>query len=176
MDLDSLHRIGRLGKPWGHQGELTLHLEGVDPEDIIHHGALFVAIDGQRVPFFFTKLYDKGRETLIKFDEFADPQAAGILVGCEVFAPPGHLVDGSDESWDPEEFVGLLVKDEEHGELGEVVAIEGTDTNLLLVVLQGEREILVPLVDEMIVGIDPEEGFLIVRTPEGLIDLNTKGA
>lgn len=171
MDLESLHRIGRLGKPWGHQGELTLHLDGADPEELVPHGVLIVAIDGQRVPFFFSKLYDKGRETLVKFDDFADPGAAGILVGCDVYAPPGHLIDESDAPWDPEELIGLLVKDEEHGDLGEVVAIEGTDENLLLVVLQGEREVLIPLVDEMLVGIDAEEGYLVVRTPDGLLDL-----
>jgi 16S rRNA processing protein RimM len=171
MDLDSLHRLGRLGKPWGHQGELTVHLEDVDPDEIAHYGALFVEIDGQRVPFFFTKLYDKGRETLIKFDEFADPQSAGILVGCDIYAPPGYLVDGSDESWGPEEFIGMLVKDEEHGELGEVTGIEGTERNPVLVILRGEHEVMVPLAEEMIVGIDAEEGFLVVRTPPGLIDL-----
>jgi hypothetical protein len=33
--------------------------------------------------------------------------------------------DGSDESWDPEEFIGMIVRDEEHGDLGEVTGIEG---------------------------------------------------
>ncbi len=171
MDTDSLHHLGRLGKPWGHQGEISIHLQGVEPGDIKDLGVLFVEIDGQKVPFFFTRLYDKGRETLVKFDDFADPQAASILTGCEVFAPPGHLVDASDESWDPEEFIGLLVMDEEHGALGEVTAIEGTDDNPVLVILKGEQEVMVPLVDEMIVGLDAEEGFLVVRTPPGLVDL-----
>ncbi len=175
MDTDSLHYLGRLGKPWGHQGELTMHLEGIGPEDIKDFGSLFVEIDGQKVPFFFTRIYDKGRETLVKFDEFSDPQSAGILVGCDIYAPPGHYIDASDESWDPEEFVGLLVVDEEYGELGEVTAIEGAENNPVLVILKGEQEVLVPLVDEMIVGIDAEDGFLVVRTPPGLVDMYREG-
>ena len=98
MDTDSLRYLGRLGRPWGHQGELTVHLEDVDIDDITHAGTLFVDIDGQRVPFFFTRLHEKGRETLIKFDDFNDPQSAGILVGRDIYAPPGHLADGCDES------------------------------------------------------------------------------
>ncbi|MCC6939921.1 MAG: hypothetical protein IT226_17025, partial [Flavobacteriales bacterium] len=102
MDLDSLHLIGRLGKPWGHQGELTVHLDSVDLEDIIHAGSLFVDIEGQKVPFFFSRLHDKGRDILVKFDDFDDPQSASVLVGRDIYAPPGLLADGSDESWDPE--------------------------------------------------------------------------
>lgn len=172
MDLDSLHRIGRIGKPWGHQGELIVHLDDIDPEDLVHAGSLFVDIEGQKVPFAFSKLHDKGSDVLVKFDDFNDPQSAQILVGCDLYAPPGLLADGSDESWDPEEFIDMLVRDEEHGELGIVTSIEGTDKNPVLVVLHGEEEVLIPVTDEMILGVDPEENVLLVRTPPGLIELN----
>jgi 16S rRNA processing protein RimM len=80
-------------------------------------------------------------------------------------------VDGSDESWDPEEFIGLVVRDEQHGELGEVTAIEGTPRNPVLVILKGEQEVMVPLVEKMIVDLDMEERTMTIRTPEGLVDL-----
>lgn len=172
MDLESLHRIGRLGKPWGHQGELTVHLDDVDVDDLVHAGSLFVDIEGQKVPFFFSRLHDKGKEVLVKFDDFDDPQSASILVGRDLYAPPGLLSDGSDESWDPEEFIDMLVRDEEHGDLGVVTAIDGTAKNPLLVILRGEEEVLIPIAEEMILGVDPEENALLVRTPPGLIDLN----
>lgn len=171
MDLDSLHKIGRLGKPWGHQGELTVHLDEVDLDDIVHAGSFFVDIEGQKVPFFFSRLHDKGRDVLVKFDDFNDPQSASVLVGRDLYAPPGLLADGSDESWDPEEFIGMLVRDEEHGELGEVMGLEGTEKHPVLVVLRGEQEVMIPLAEEMILGVDPEENTLLVRTPPGLIDL-----
>ncbi len=175
MDLDSLHKIGRLGKPWGHQGELTVHLDDIDLDDIVHEGALFVDIEGQKVPFFFSKLHDKGHDLLVKFDDFNDPQSASVLVGRDLYAPPGLLADGSDESWDPEEFIGMLVRDEEHGELGEVTNLEGTEKNPVLVILKGEEEVMIPLAEEMILGVDPEENTLLVRTPPGLVDMYRAG-
>ena len=172
MDLESLQRIGRLGKPWGHRGELTVHLENCDLEDLVPEGALFVDIEGQKVPFFYTHLRDQGKAgVLVKFDEMADPQSAGILVGRDIYAPPGHLADGSDESWDPEEFIGIVVRDEEHGELGEVTAIEGTDLNPVLVILHGDQEVMVPLVEDLILDLDLEERTMLVRTPPGLIEM-----
>jgi 16S rRNA processing protein RimM len=65
----------------------------------------------------------------------------------------------------------MLVKDEVHGELGEVTGMEGTDKNPVLVILHGEVEVMVPLMEEMIVDIDMEERSMTIRTPEGLIDL-----
>jgi 16S rRNA processing protein RimM len=172
MDLESLQRIGKLGKPWGNQGELTVHLEEVDLDELVHTGSLFVDIEGQKVPFFFTSLRDQGRSgVLVKFDDFEDPQGAGILVGRDIYAPPGLLSDGSDESWDPDDCIGMLVSDEEHGELGEVVAMDGTDENPVMVILHGAKEIMIPLADEIIVGIDPEQNVMVVRTPPGLLDL-----
>ena len=169
MDLESRHRLGRLGKPWGHKGELTVHLEGCDLEDLVSEGTLFVDIEGQKVPFFYTSLRDQGRAgVLVKFDDFSDPQSAGILVGRDLFAPPGHLSDGSDESWDPEEFIGMLVRDEEHGDLGEVTAIEGTDRNPVMVIHLGGKEVMVPLNEDMILDLDVEERTLLVSTPPGL--------
>ena len=59
----------------GALGELRLHLEAMSPEEIEDHGSLFVDIEGQQVPFFFTSIREHGREgTLIKFDEIDDPR------------------------------------------------------------------------------------------------------
>lgn len=171
MDLDSLPRIGKLGKPWGHQCDLTLHLDAAELEDLIEAECLFVDIDGQKVPFFFTKLRDKGRDILVKFDDFNDPQSAAILVGRDIYAPPGLLVEDGEDGWDPATLIGMQVADEEHGELGEVVALDGTDDHPVLVIRRGEEEVLVPLADELVVGIDAEQGLLVVRTPPGLLEL-----
>lgn len=176
MDLESLNHIGRLGKPWGHQGELTVHLENADLDELVRSGSLFVDIEGQKVPFSFSSLRDQGRTgVVVKFDDFQDPQSASILVGLDLYAPPGMLADGSDESWDPEECIGMLVHDEEFGELGEVTGIEGNDKNPVMVIQHGEQEILVPLADEIILGIDPEQNMLMVRTPPGLVDMYRNG-
>jgi 16S rRNA processing protein RimM len=39
-------------------------------------------------------------------------------------------------------------------------------------VFYGERELLIPLVDEIIVEINDKKKLLLVNMPEGLIDIN----
>ncbi|MCB9169185.1 MAG: hypothetical protein H6594_02410 [Flavobacteriales bacterium] len=175
MDEGELHRIGKLGRPWGHLGDLNLRLEGLGPEDLGGSGDLFVDIEGQRVPFYFTQVQEKGRGVvLIKFDEIDDPQAASVLVGRDIYAPPGLLADGSDESWDPDELVGVMLTDVDHGEIGEIVRIEGDPRSPVMVVLHGEEEVLIPLTEDWIEEMDLEENSMRVRTPAGLIDLNRR--
>jgi 16S rRNA processing protein RimM len=176
MDLDQLRHLGRLGKPWGNRGELTLHLEEADLDEVLELGVLFAEIDGQRVPFHVIHLREHPRTgAVVLFEDLADPQSVAFLVGCEVFAPPGHGIKGDPgedgEDLDPSEFIGMRVLDVEYGELGEVVGTEGTEDHPVMVVHKDGHEILIPLVDDMITGIDLETGHLVVRTPPGLVDL-----
>ena len=177
MDLGALQHIGRLGKPWGNRGELTFHLEEAGMEEVIAMGVLFVGLDGQRVPFHVTHFREHPRTgAVVKFEDFDDPQSVGFLVNSEVFAPPGHILQEledleDEENLDPADFIGMQVVDEEHGELGEIVGTEGTEDHPVMVIRKDEQEILIPMVDDMITGIDFETGKLVVRTPPGLVDL-----
>ena len=161
-----------MGKPWGYKGEVTVHLEDHELEEFEPTGALFVDMEGQKVPFFYTSLRDRGRAgILVKFDELTDPQSAAIVVGRDLFAPPGHLSEASKTGWDPMEFIGMVVRDETHGELGEVTGIEGSDRNPVMSIMLGGQEVMVPIVEELILEVNMEENSILVRTPPGLIDL-----
>ncbi|MDX9751009.1 MAG: hypothetical protein RBT71_08020 [Flavobacteriales bacterium] len=164
-----LRPIGKLGKPWGNQGELTLQLDAAtDRDDLDAPGWLFVDIDGQHVPFHYAALREKGGAgTLVRFDDLDDPQRAAFLVGRTILVPAGDT--GPRPA--PDGIVGLRVHDEVHGDLGEVVALEGTDRNPVMLVRLGEQEVMVPLADELVTGFDPAAGVLQVRTPPGLVEM-----
>jgi len=177
MDLSRLQPLGRLGKPWGHRGELVLHLDDVPFEEVLSLSFLFAGIDGLRVPFAVGHVREHPRVgAVVKFQGMDDPQAAAVLVNCTVFAPPGHVgLHREDQNPDgelgPEDLLGMHVLDEEYGDLGEVTGIEGTEDHPVMVVRKGEQEVLIPIVDALITGIDQDTGHLVVRTPPGLVDL-----
>ena len=177
MDLSKLHHLGRLGKPWGHRGELSFQIKNADFEEVLSLGVLFAEIDGLRVPFHVSHMREHPRVgAVVKFEDIDDPQAGSFLVNCEVYAPPGHErpeVDEQEdeENLDPEELIGMHVLDEEYGELGEITGTEGTEDHPVMVVRKGDQEILIPIVDDVITGIDLDTGHLVVRTPPGLVDL-----
>jgi 16S rRNA processing protein RimM len=177
MDLSQLHHLGRLGKPWGHRGELVFHLGDTELEEVLELGVLFAELDGLRVPFHVSHLREHPRVgAVVKFEDIDDPQSGSFLVNCEVYAPPGHIPpeleqQEDEENLNPEDLIGMLVLDENYGELGEITGTEGTEAHPVMVVRKGEQEILIPMVDDMITGIDFDTGHLVVRTPPGLVDL-----
>jgi 16S rRNA processing protein RimM len=178
MEAGSLRHLGRLGKPWGHRGELTFQLEQAEFDEVLDLGVLFVELDGLHVPFHISHLREHPRVgAVVKFEDFNDPGSASFLVNHDVFAPPGHETtlaeedEEEDDDLDPEELVGMKVLDEEHGPLGVITGTEGTEDHPVMVVRNGDHEVLIPMVDDMIVGIDMESGSLVVRTPPGLVDL-----
>lgn len=178
MEAGALHHLGRLGKPWGHRGELTLQLEQANFSDLLALGVLFVELDGLHVPFHVNHVREHPRVgAVVKFEDFNDPGSAAFLVNRDVFAPPGHdttLAEETEEEeddLDPQDFIGMTVLDEEHGLLGVISGTEGTEENPVMVVSHGKHEILIPMVDDLIIGIDMESGSLVVRTPPGLVDL-----
>ncbi|MBP8823412.1 MAG: 16S rRNA processing protein RimM [Flavobacteriales bacterium] len=178
MNYGNLRPLGSLGKPWGHRGEVALRLEGASFGELQDLGVLFVELDGSRVPFFVAHFREHPRiGAVVKFEDIDDPQGAAFLVNAPVFAPPGHEPQAveeeeeDEESLDPDELLGMHVLDEEHGALGEVVGTDGTEDNPVMVVRNGDQEILIPMVQEMIIGIDLNTGHLVVRTPPGLVAL-----
>ncbi len=172
---DELRQIGKLGKPWGHQGELTVQLDACEVEDLAPSGWLFVDIDGQKVPFRYASLRETGRAgVLMKFEDLDDPQRVGFLVGHTIHATPEVFSDDALTTPAPDDLIGLRVLDEVYGDLGEVVAMDGTDRNPVMVIKQGDQEVLVPLADELIVHFDQADHKLHVRTPPGLIEMYRK--
>lgn len=177
MDLSKLQHLGRLGKPWGHRGELSFQLANAAFEEVLSLGVLFAEIDGLRVPFHVSHMREHPRVgAVVKFEDINDPQAGSFLVNCEVYAPPGQKqfeqeAEEEEENLDPEELIGMHVLDEEYGELGEITGTEGTEDHPVMVVRKGDQEILIPIVDDVITGIDLDTGYLVVRTPAGLVDL-----
>lgn len=173
-----LRYLGVLGRPWGHRGELAFSLAQAEVEELAELRAVFIELQGLPVPFFVEGIRVHPRVgAAIKLKGLDDPQAVAFLVNAEVFAPAEHEPAGpaGEELAGPEDFVGMQVLDEEHGPLGEVVGVEGTEDHPVLAVQDAGHEVLIPFVEEMIVGIDEASGHLVVRTPPGLVDLYRAG-
>ena len=69
------------------------------------------------------------------------------------------------------EIIGYEVEDQNKGTIGTVVGVVDLKSNPLLIVDFNEKEILIPLVEELIVHVDRDSKRIKVNTPEGLIDL-----
>ena len=69
------------------------------------------------------------------------------------------------------EVVDFIVVDDERGELGKVHEIIEYPTQSLIQIIRDDKEILIPIHDDIIKEVDRAGKKIYVKTPEGLIDM-----
>lgn len=165
---DDVYKIGRLGKPHGVAGEVTLRFDD-DVFDRVDADYVVLCIDGILVPFFIEEYRFHGSETaLMKFCDIDTQQRAAELTGCDVFFPRS-LSDSGDGDIPHAELVGYAIVDDISGEsVGHIASIDTTTANTLFELDNG---LLIPAQDELVVAFDKTSKTLRMRLPEGLIGI-----
>ncbi|MET8045366.1 ribosome maturation factor RimM [Micromonospora sp. NPDC005215] len=180
--------IGRIGKPHGVRGEVTVEVRTDEPEARFAPGTVLrtepgavppPAPDGPGVPFrvpaeltIEEARFHQGR-VLIAFAGIPDRDTAEALRGTLLVVDSAD-VDPPD---DPEEFhdhqlVGLAVVTPTGERLGEVARIDHAPSSDLLVLRRPEgRTALIPFVRAIVPEVDLAGGRVIVDPPAGLLDL-----
>lgn len=165
---EDVYKIGKIGKPHGISGEVTLRFTD-DVFDRVDADYLVLMVDGILVPFFMEEYRFRSDEVaLIKFEDINTMERASELTGCEVFFPR-ELADSDDSEMTWSQIVGYDIVDADSQKLiGRIGAVDETTINVLLELTDGT---LIPAADEFIRDIDHEERKLLMRLPEGLVNI-----
>ena len=164
---DEVYKIGRIGKPHGISGGVTLRFSD-DVFDRVDADYLVLMVDGILVPFFIEEYRFRSDEVaLVKFEDIDTKDRASELTGCDVFFPR-HLADAGDDVLTWSQIVGYDIVDVLSDKtIGRIEAVDETTINTLLELSDGT---LIPAADEFIEDIDHEERKLMMRLPEGLVN------
>jgi 16S rRNA processing protein RimM len=168
--------VGRIGKPHGIRGEVTLDLRTDEPERRFAAGATLALQKPAGSPFPHTTLTvtrTRWHQTrlLATFEELAtrnDAEAArGVMLVASV--DPDETPDDPDEYYD-HQIVGLGAYDVDGRELGVVTAIaHGGAQDLLTVTTPDGHQGLVPFVKALVPEVDLAAGRLVVADRPGLV-------
>ena len=166
---DDVYKIGRIGKPHGIKGELTMMVED-DVFDRVEGEYLILLIDGILVPFFIEDYRFRSEQSaLVKFCDIDTQERASELTGCDVFFPRS-LSDSDDTdtlTW--QEAIGYQVADDNSGKtLGSISYIDTSTANTLIELDNG---MLIPAAYEIIKDINTEQRLITMSLPEGLMEI-----
>ena len=163
---DDVYKIGRIGKPHGIGGEVTLRFSD-DVFDRVDADYLVLMVDGILVPFFIEEYRFRSDEVaLVKFEDINTMDRAAELTGCDVFFPR-HLADIDNDVLTWSQIVGYDIVDVESGKvIGRIEAVDESTINVLLELADGT---LIPAADEFIADIDHEARKLFMSLPDGLL-------
>lgn len=168
--------VGRIGKPHGIRGEVTLDVRTDEPDRRFAPGTTLRAeapAGADRRPTALTVERARWHQStlLVTFEELADRNAAEAVRGTVLFATIGHdeLPEDPEEYYD-HQLVGLAVVDLDGTPLGEVKAVvHGSAQDLLTVRTPDGRDALVPFVSALVPEVDLEAGRVVVADRPGLV-------
>jgi 16S rRNA processing protein RimM len=166
--------VGRVGRPHGLRGDVTVEVRTDDPDDRFAAGSVLVTEPAAAGPLTISAARWHSGRLLLKFAGFEDRDTAenlrGILlvVDSAQLPPPG----------DPEEFadydlIGLEVLTTSGEQVGVVSEVLHHGQDLLVIEGGGERagaQILVPFVLPLVPDVDVAAGRLVIDPPPGLLD------
>lgn len=169
---EELFKIGRFAKPHGVKGELTL-LTDCDVFDEADDPYVVCEIDGIFVPFFIEEYrYKSNAAMLLKLEGVNREPEAREFVNREVYYPlekvEGEMPVG-EVTW--ENLIGYTVEDTGCGVLGQVSDVDETTANVLLKIDRDGGELLIPAAEEWMLEVDCAGRRLVVKLPDGLLDL-----
>lgn len=164
-----LIEIGRIVRSHGLTGRVKVLSYLESPETLHDLSGLFVGRSVQEAVFLPLAAVQTGKDFFIlQFRGVDDRDAAERLRGSSVWISSEKIVKLPDGEYYWSELIGLQVLTEEDQILGRIEAIFPTGSNDVYVCRGGEREILLPAIEEVVRKIDTDRGVMVVRLLKGL--------
>ena len=159
--------IGRVGRPHGIRGELTIEPRTDEPAARFASGRTILTENASLV---IERSAFQGKRLIVKFTGIDDRNAAESLRGTwlEIERDLDERPDDPDEYYDTA-LMGLRAIYPGGAELGvvrEVLHLPGQD---VIAIDSSGVEILVPFVREFVLSVDLERGEMTVEPPPGLV-------
>ena len=163
--------VGRIGRPHGIKGEVTVEPRTDEPDERFAPGAVLL-LDSPARELVVERMHWHSGRLLIAFRGVADRTAAEGLRGLllHVERADDELPDDPDEFYDSslEGCTVVLTDGSLVGVVAEVVHLPAQD--LLAVRREGRSEVLVPFVEQIVPSVDLAARQIVIDPPGGLLD------
>ncbi|HKR49865.1 MAG TPA: ribosome maturation factor RimM [Pseudonocardiaceae bacterium] len=161
--------VGRIGRPHGLGGEVTVQVRTDSPQQRFAAGAQLGAGAGRTLTVDTVRPH--AGSLLVRFDGVADRAAAaelrGVLLTVDITELPE--LDDPDEFYD-HQIEGLAAVGRDGAVLGTVREVVHAPASDLLVVQTDRGEVLVPFVRAIVLEVDLVGGRVLLDPPAGLFD------
>jgi len=167
----ALVRIGRVGRPHGLHGEVTLVGSTLDPAELLAVKAFtWRARSGLSRLLSLESARGPANRIIVRFETCNDLATAESLVNGELWTETDRLPDPGEGVAYAYQLVGLDVRTEEGRALGVLREVLKAGPGAIYVV-QGEREWMIPAVPEFVKRVDLAQRLITVVLPAGIEEL-----
>ncbi len=173
MNKEDTLLLGHISKVHGKDGAVVIHIRPGLIDTIEKQKAIFVGVNEYVVPYFIKWFQEfSSNEAKVKFEDIDSPEEAAWFTNREVYIPKEKKAGKGKKDFSTSEIVGFEVIDEVYGSIGTVAEImELPQQEVLKVANTTGKEILIPLVEELLLSFNTKEKVIEITAPEGLIEL-----
>lgn len=172
MQKEDCFYLGKIVSKHSFKGEVLVKLDTDEPEIYENMESVFVSIGNNLVPFFIEKCYlHKSNLLRIRFEEISSEADADRIIGSNLYLPLKFLPKLSGNKFYYHEIIGFTVMDKQHGNIGVITGVNDSVSQVLFEVEKDDKQLLIPVADNIIQKVDRDVKTIYVTTPEGLVDL-----
>ena len=175
-------QVAQVLKSNGTDGELVLGFREIAPEDINLQEPVFIEFDGLPVPFFIESFQKRGNtKALVHLTDIHSQEDVEEIAGKAVYIEDESVAELSLEDDGYAALVGWMVltpgqmdaqdseEDIELFEVGSITEFMDIPNNPCIEVETENGAVMIPLHEDLILGLDPENQEIIMQIPEGLL-------
>ncbi len=169
--------VGSIRRPHGLNGEVQVEVLTDHPEARFAPGAVvWLGLDPARgrapVATEIETARGHGSRMLVLFAGVRDRSGADRLRGQSVWIPVEEAAELEEDSYYVHQLIGMRVETVDGVPLGAVVRLLETGaTDVLVVTGEDGREVLLPMIKDVLVAVDVAAGLIRVDPLPGLLDL-----
>ena len=164
--------VGRIGRPHGVRGEVTVEVRTDDPDLRFVPGAVLRTDPAERGPITIAGVHWHSGTLLLRLEGVDSREAAEAVRNTELLVDVADLPEIEDpDSYYDHQLVGLTARLPDDAVLGEVTGILHEAQDLLVVRRPEGGDVLIPFVAAIVPTVDLDGGFVVVDPPEGLLEL-----
>ena len=169
--------VGRIGRPHGVRGLVTVEVRTDDPDERFAPGSVLRTDPAGRGPLTVVDKRWHSGTLLLQLaapsgDVYDRRETVDELRNTMLLVPVAELPQIEDpDSFYDHQLVGLVAQLPDGSVIGEVTAVRHEAQDLLVVRRPDAPEALIPFVSAIVPTVDVAGGHLVVDPPEGLLDL-----
>ena len=184
--FDNLQQVAQVLKSNGTDGELVMGFREIAPEDINLNEPVFIVFDGLPVPFYIESFTKRGNtKALVRLTDICSMEDVEEIAGKAVYIEEDNLPEMTLEDDGFAALVGWMLltpgmpdqlghdgNDDDEVvlyEVGEITDFIDIPNNPCIEVETENGAVMLPLHEDLILSLDPENLEIIMQIPAGLL-------
>jgi 16S rRNA processing protein RimM len=170
--MKDYYYLGKITKKYSFKGEVLLKIDTDQPSYYKKIKSLFIYKENKlTLHKIEVARFHKDSLLRLKFEGINSEKEANSIINCDIYLPINNLPILTGNKFYYHDVINYLIIDEDFGEIGKIISIKENISQDLFVIDHNKNEVLIPIHDEFIIEVDKKKKQIIVKTPEGLIDL-----